>query len=272
VTSKCRDTIWLHLLVLPALALAGCAARPTRVAADPPFQVPHVGVMTFNLNYGLAGDDATLEAVAQPDADVVCLQETSEAWESLLRARFGATFPHMAFRHELGAGGLGVLSKLPIESVEYLRPGDWFPAARVVLATPIGRLQLLNVHLRPPVSDSGSIVGGYFKTPAIRQREIGHFQSALDSSLPTLVVGDFNESERGGRALRRLRRRGFRSALPEFAPDAHTWSWRTSVYTIRGRYDHLCYDERLEPLRVEVRPAGRSDHLPVVGVFARVGN
>jgi hypothetical protein len=30
----------------------------------------------------------------------------------------------------------------------------------------------------------------------------------------------------------------------------------------------LCYDAKLTPLRVEVRDAGRSDHLPVVGVFA----
>ena len=61
---------------------------------------------------------------------------------------------------------------------------------------------------------------------------------------------------------------GYHSALPEFSPHAKTWRWHTSVGTLRGRYDHLCYDAHLTPLRVEVRDAGRSDHLPVVGIFA----
>jgi endonuclease/exonuclease/phosphatase family metal-dependent hydrolase len=128
-------------------------------------------------------------------------------------------------------------------------------------------VQVLNVHLRPPMSDRGSIVSGYFSTKPVREREISAFAGALDPQLPTLIVGDFNESEQG-RAGQWLARHGYRSALPQFAPYAKTWRWQTSVGTLRGRYDHLCYDARLTPLRVEVRDAGRSDHLPVVGVFA----
>jgi endonuclease/exonuclease/phosphatase (EEP) superfamily protein YafD len=159
------------------------------------------------------------------------------------------------------------MSKLPIESIDYLPAQSWFPAARVVLQSPVGRLQVLNVHLRPPASDRGSVVSGYFTTPPVRQREISSFASALDPGLPTLIVGDFNEDE-CGRAVKWLTAHGYRSALPEFSPHARTWRWHTSVGTLRGRYDHLCYDARLTPLKVEVRNAGQSDHLPVVGVFA----
>ena len=250
------------------LLLVGCASRPARVpVAAAPVDEPKVSVMTFNVNFGLAGDPATLNAVARQDADVVLLQETTEAWESALRASFGATYPNMAFKQHPPAGGLAVLSKLPIESIEYLPAQSWFPAARVVLGSPVGRLQVLNVHLRPPASDRGNVVSGYFSTPPVRRREISAFATALDPSLPTLIVGDFNEDE-GGRAVRWLREHGYRSALPEFQPYAKTWRWKTSVGTLRGRYDHLCYDARLKPLTVQVRAAGRSDHLPVVGVFA----
>ena len=255
------------LLVGSFLPLAGCAARPTRFAADIPPDVPCVNVVTYNVNFALAGDAATLAAVSQPDADVVFLQETTPQWESVLRSRLGGDFPHMEFAHWGGAGGLGVVSKLPIESVEYLKPVSWFPAARVVLETPLGRVQVLNVHLRPPISSSGSVVSGYTRTPPVRQSEISRFASRLDPSLPTLIVGDFNEEERSGRALAWLRRRGIRSALPEFFPYAQTWRWRTSLLSLRRRYDHLCYDRRLLPLRAEVRAAGRSDHLPVFGTF-----
>jgi endonuclease/exonuclease/phosphatase (EEP) superfamily protein YafD len=254
------------LLLAVLLPMFGCAARPTRVAADVPPDVPRLNVLTYNVNFALAGDGPTLAAVAQADGDVVCLQETTPEWESVLRANLARQFPHMEFKHWPGAGGLGLLSKFPIESVEYLPPVSWFPAARVVLETPLGRVQMLNVHLRPPIGDSGGVVSGYFSTPPVRRSEIAHFAASLDPSLPALVVGDFNEEE-GGRALGWLRRRGIRSALPEFSPGAKTWRWRTSLITLRGRYDHLCYDRRLRPLRVEVRPAGRSDHLPVFGTF-----
>jgi endonuclease/exonuclease/phosphatase (EEP) superfamily protein YafD len=247
--------------------VGGCHSGPKRqpVAAAP--AQPHVSVMTFNVNFGMAGDPATMNAVAQQDADVIFLQETTDQWEAELRTRFGEAYPSMAFKHWPPAGGLAVLSKLPIESIEYLPAESWFPAARVVLASPVGRLQVLNVHLRPPASDRGNVVSGYFSTPPVRRREISAFASALDPTLPTLIVGDFNESE-NGRAVKWLAEHGYRSALPEFQPGAKTWRWRTSVGTLRGRYDHLCYDGRLTPLRVEVRDVGRSDHLPVVGVFA----
>jgi endonuclease/exonuclease/phosphatase (EEP) superfamily protein YafD len=223
--------------------------------------------MTFNVNFALAEDAPTIDAVAGAGADVIFLQETTPAWEAALRPKLSASHPHIVFQHHPGAGGLAVLSRFPLKEFEYLPEENWFPAARVVLDTGVGPLQVLNVHLRPAVGNNGSVVSGYFATPPVRRREIETFAASLDPSIPTLIVGDFNEHE-GGRALRWLRGRGMRSALPEFSPYAQTWRWQTSVVRLGGRYDHIVYDPRLEPLSVQVRRTGRSDHLPVVGVFA----
>ena len=106
------------LLLAVLLPVFGCAARPTRVAADLPPDVSLLNLLTYNVNYALAGDEPTLGAVAQADADVVCLQETTPEWESILRTNLARQFPHMEFKHSPGAGGLGVLAKLPIESVQ----------------------------------------------------------------------------------------------------------------------------------------------------------
>ena len=249
--------------------LIGCHAHSTkpRAAMVIPAETPHVSVMTYNVNFGMSSDPATVQAVAQQDTDVIFLQETTEAWEQALRLNYATRFPHMAFKQHPPCGGLAVLSKLPIESIDYLPPKSWFPAARVVLQTPVGRIQVLNVHLRPPASDNGSFVSGYLTTPPVREREISTFVTALDPEMPTLIVGDFNEGEHG-RAVRWLTAHGYRSALPEFQPQAKTWRWATSVGTLRGDYDHLCYNDRLRPLHAEVRNAGQSDHLPVVGIFA----
>ena len=257
------------LLLLAAFAVlsSGCASHPTREPVAPRPGLPHVSVMTFNVNFALADDAPTVDAVAGADSDVIFLQETTPTWEASLRPRLSASHPHMVFKHHPGAGGLAVLSRYPLKQVEYLPEENWFPAARVVVQAPVGPLQVLSVHLRPPISDRGSVASGYFMTPPVRRREIETFFTALDPQIPTLIVGDFNEHE-GGRALRWLRGRGMRSALPEFSPYAQTWRWQTSMLSVGGRYDHIVYDPRLEPLSVNVRRTGRSDHLPVVGVFA----
>jgi len=163
------------------------------------------------------------------------------------------------------------LSRWSIESVEELPRVDWFPAARAVLETPIGPLQVLNVHLRPPRTIGGSYLVGHVSTPTVREDEIRSYATALDAKLCTLVVGDFNEGDHG-RAVRWLEALGFRNALPQFEPRANTWRWPIGFITLKASYDHILYDQALELQSAEVRNRGRSDHLPVIGVFtARTG-
>jgi endonuclease/exonuclease/phosphatase (EEP) superfamily protein YafD len=261
-----RLCLRLVSLGMALLFASACASTPPRGTLELSPETPRITLMTFNVNFGLAGNVETVDAIARNDADVVMLQETTPAWERELRSQLGAAYPHMRFVQARGAGGLGVLSKYPIAQFEPLPPVDWFPAARVVVDSPLGRLQVLNVHLRPPLSNTGNPVSGYLSTPPVREAEMRAFTAALDPDLPTLIVGDFNESEDGG-AFKFLAEKGFRSALSEFSPNAKTWNWPTSVITLRGRYDHLCYDRRLTPADVEVIPEGRSDHLPVLGTF-----
>ena len=252
--------------ILFALCMACAERQPPRAPAS---GQPHLRVMTYNVNYGIPGDDATMDAIEAGAAAVVLLQETTPAWEEALRDRFAATYPHMAFRHCCGAGGLAVLSTHPFDEGDHLPPPDpagWFPAWRVVVHAPVGDVQILNVHLRPQLSDSGSVLSGMLTTSSIRQAQIAGFHAALDPTLPTLVVGDFNESA-GGSAIGYLADRGLESALPRFTGPQDTWRWQTSVGTISTQLDHIVHDERLAPLGVVVIARGRSDHLPVVGDF-----
>jgi endonuclease/exonuclease/phosphatase family metal-dependent hydrolase len=260
------------VLLLMSVLLGGCFSHPTRTPAAIDPAVPHVSVMTFNVNFGLAGDPATLGAIARQDADVVFLQETTPRWESAIRAQCGADYPNIQFRHVDGGGGgrAGWASSRSCRSRALITCRRRLVPRRAHRADVADRrLQVLNVHLRPPISNSGSAVSGYLTTPPVREAEMSTFATALDKTLPTPDRRGF-QRERARAGVRWLHANGFTSALPEFAPDAQTWRWRTSYIALSGRYDHLCYDARLTPLRVEVRNAGRSDHLPVVGVFALV--
>ncbi len=233
-----------------------------QVVREPAPGEPVLRVVTYNVNFGLAGDPETLAAIGEAEADVVILQETTPAWEDAIREAFSETYPVMAFRHSRGAGGLAILSRFPLDEGElYDAPSGWFPAWRAVVDGPFGPVQLLAVHLRPPVSDSGSVVSGYFQTPAVREVEMTDYLERLDPDLPTIVAGDLNE--RNGRALTLLREAGFESVLPNFRGRQRTWRWTTSLGEVTSQLDHVVIDGRLEALSAEVLEAGRSDHLPV---------
>ncbi len=254
--------------LLPLAILLGGCGRPLPPPTRP--VGPTLRVMTYNVNFGIAGDAETIAAIERGGADLVFLQETTPGWEAALRRALGRRYPHQAYRHSGGAGGLAILSRRPIREAAYLAPpGEWFPAWRAIVESPLGPLQVLQVHLRPPVSDRGSWVSGYFTTGGYRRGEIAHFARDLRRDLPTLVVGDFNEAS-GGQAVRFLEERhGLTDTLERFQPGATTWQWQTSVGRIRLQLDHILHDARLRALDARVLRLGRSDHFPIVALFAR---
>lgn len=263
------------LATITATVVAACAGgsepgpAPVAVGAS---GAATLTVMSYNVNFGLEGDAAGLAAIRAGGADLVVLQETTSGWERAIRAELAADYPHMRFRHCCGAGGLAFLSKVPFVEREYVEPtgGGWFPAWRVVVSAPLGDVQVLAVHLRPPLDEHGSVVSGYFPSKRVRRREIEAFAPLLDKDphLPALVVGDFNEDERG-LALRFLAGRGLVTVLPAFQPEADTWQWQTSLGPVTSRLDHVVADPRLVALDARVVNAGRSDHFPVVATFRR---
>jgi endonuclease/exonuclease/phosphatase family metal-dependent hydrolase len=257
------------LLVVAGILGAGCTGRKP---VEPQEGVPHLKVMTYNVNYGLAGDEDTIEAIRGGGAGIVLLQETTAKWEEALRRELSGAYPHMQFRHCCGAGGLAVLSRYPFEEKDYISsPSGWFPAWRVMASSPIGTIQVLAVHLHPPLSEKGSIVSGYVTTPKVRFEEIETFFGYLEPGLPTVIAGDFNEKS-DGRAVKFLKKQGFKTALPEFHPGRKTWHWKTSIGTVKAQLDHILYNGKLEALDADVLAKGRSDHFPVVAVFENAPN
>lgn len=248
------------------LCLAGCAHAP-RTSKTPGPGAPTLTVMTYNVNFGLAGDASTLEALVGSKADLVFLQETTPEWEAIVRPVTKKAWPYQTWHHSAGAGGLAVLAKRPFEVKAVLpNPGRWFPALHVVAKTALGEVQALVVHLRPPVDDAGSFVSGYFTTGPARRAEVDTFLAALVPALPTLVVGDFNEGT-SGPAVQSLETHGLRSVLPEFHPDAKTWGWDVGSVHLSAQLDHITYGTGLEPLDAHVLAGGRSDHQPVIAAF-----
>ncbi len=239
---------------LVMLALAACN--------DP----ERLRLLSYNVNFGLAGDIAGVRAVGNARADIVVLQETNPAWERALIGTLGRRYPHVRFADPDGmpAGGLGVMSKFPIREVHTLpSDGGFFVAWRVVIDTNLGRIQVLNVHLRPPTTDDGNYVVGLFSTRDARLRELTQHMSRLDPGLPTVIAGDFNEQS-DGLALQYAANRGYTDAIARHAGSARTWRWRLPAgMTIEYQLDHILHDKRLTSVAATITETGRSDHFPI---------
>jgi endonuclease/exonuclease/phosphatase (EEP) superfamily protein YafD len=258
----------VRLVPLLSLILLAVVLVPTSEAA------PDRGlrVMTYNLNWGNPDVAATLDAIAAGDADVVLLQEITDEWRRALKQRFEKTYPYYAYHlHRRSAGGIAVLSKVAIKSDELWAPpsGAFFPAQRIVLDTPSGPLQILNVHLRPAI-DGGSWVKGFLTTPPVRRREIEEHWKKLDYQLPTIVAGDFNEDDTG-RAIDYLAHHGMKRVA---TTGPRTWHYETVVNgkatdLLKMDIDHVMIDSHFTASDAEVLDAGTSDHRPVVVTIRR---
>jgi endonuclease/exonuclease/phosphatase (EEP) superfamily protein YafD len=253
-------------VVLAALAatLQGCTGAVPLEAREPTPGAEHFTVMTYNVHRDRSDDASTLETVGAIGADIVCLQEITGAWVSALAARYADAYPYMLFAPKENAGGLAILSRFPVEDRGVLPvPGDWHPGWNVVVDTPAGRVQLLHVHLRSMFNGNSDWVSNYLNTHQDHIYEMELFWKTIVPELPTLVVGDFNESPRG-EAVRWLEQRGFRNALPLFRPGQFTWRGRSVASGFDMTIDHIMFDDTFEPLRAWVEIRGRSDHYPVI--------
>lgn len=239
-------------------------------AARPDFgpQAQTQRIVSFNLDAGQPPSDATLAVLTALDADIVCVQEVSDAWADALRGRFGRDYPYQAFGEASSAyGGIGLLSRHPLREFRVLPAcaGGWFAACAAVVELPDGAVEVLNVHLRPVVFDRGGLAGqvaAFFFAGVIHQREIRAHAAGLCPDRPRVVCGDFNEGP-AGPALAYLRRCGFTEALTGQRPQS-TWRGRMGRFPIAAHLDHVLLSDRLVCRDAWVCPGGRSDHDAVV--------
>jgi endonuclease/exonuclease/phosphatase (EEP) superfamily protein YafD len=259
----------IRAAILLTLLAVTVSCRSVRQPETP--TAPHFTVLTYNVNWGGPRPDLAAHAILSSNADIVCLQETTPEWEAFLRPRLRGQYPFMHFRHpsERAGGGCAFISKRRSTEVAYIPSNSgWFDAWIRFFDTPAGPVQVLNVHLRPPVSDSGSFASGYFVTGDDRLQEMERFAAGLRPNVPAIVAGDFNDHENSP-VMDWLRSKDYLNALPQFDRRTPTWRWRYGLVSFRRRMDHIVYSPELHCYNAAVLPAGASDHVPVIAVLGK---
>lgn len=227
-----------------------------------------ITLLTYNVNFGRTNQLA-VAIIDTLDADIVCLQETTPDWEKLIRENLSDKYSHIMFKHCCRAGGLAVLSKFPVKTDTYIsNEVGWFPGWLLLFETPLGEIQVLNLHLKPGINDKGKagfLALEFFKAQKLHIKELTLFMKHLKPGTPTLLLGDLNEND-NSKAIKWLRKKmGYTDALRLFDKHSRTWEWGI----LRGRYDHILFDNSLKCTFAKVYHQGVSDHFPVVGSFQK---
>jgi len=236
-------------------------------------------VATYNISDGeidwpITAPEKSLRAIQKLNPDILVLQESSLFWQLYFKKQLAKSYPYQIFKNWVPERGLAVLSRYPIKTTYYgLSYVSWYPSWIVDVFTPLGRIQILNVHLRPsiktPTSMSFSLSAAVF-TPRIRLKEIKFYNGLLAKNKPTIIIGDFNETGSSGLAVAFLRKLGYIDAEQRFDNHDYTWFWKVGCITLRHQYDHVFSTSNLIPTKVQILHEGDSDHFPVAVDFIKM--
>jgi endonuclease/exonuclease/phosphatase family metal-dependent hydrolase len=242
--------------------------------------------MTWNL--GRRNHPGQLDLIRDAGADIVALHEVSTA----RRATLANDLATMGLAHQHGSAATSgafpftsmIASRWPVRAADAEGLDVPFPerVKVVIVTTPFGEVEVLNVHVPAATSSGVAVKVATFEG-------IARYLTRA-ASIPRIVCGDFNtpqsesfgnvqywgthhqqSAERAvieGEAVTGLQD-AFRSVN---GPSATAASWRASNGTAR-RYDHIFASQDLAPIEAaygdleQITVAKMSDHAPLRVVF-----
>ena len=264
-----------RLAALGALAATGLVllwfndvhVSPRGLAEPPP--VPKLRVMSYNIGGGTFAPSTLVSLVSFANVDVAGFPECQNVDEAAFAAR--------GYAVKKDASGLCLVTRLPILAEDIRDPHDMWDRggagciSRYELDFRGTRISVLLVHLETPREGLEGLRGGMrrpgWKGPeamrtVIAQRELESRLArewAGHSSLPTLVMGDFNMPEDS--AIYRTYWSSFHNALSARGT-GHLVTKATRWHGIR--IDHVLYDDGWTVHRASVGEHLGMDHRPVI--------
>jgi endonuclease/exonuclease/phosphatase (EEP) superfamily protein YafD len=234
---------------LPAFSPSDAAAQ------EPVCDGPAVAFATVNVQFSNIRPEAFRAWLEGQPADVLVIQEVTEAWAAELES-FSA-YPHRHVVSREDPYGLAVLSRLPLDSVTWVDlAGDDLPSLAGIVDAGGQRVRFLGLHTHWPVTPS----------LAAARDEALRAAAALASAddLPVVLLGDLNLTPDSPAFDRLLEQGGLRDTLR-----GRGWrpTWLAGFWPLALRIDHVLVSSDLCVERAEVGPAIGSDHRPVVATL-----
>lgn len=250
--------IWSGVVVVPALVPlpathAGLVNGAERISAP-------LRVMSANVNLRNEPSLYALKWVREQRVDLFAVIEMPRAWSDALGA-MSADFPYSFGRpSDTNAAGIGLFSRFPLREAHFENTcAECQPFIDAIVDHPTGPIRVLAIHPLSPMS---------IERTEWRDAELRRVaELCADRDIPTIIMGDFNETPYGEAFNDLLRVTGYTAArtVKGFSP---TWpSARDAIEIpsfLRIPIDHIVVSPHFRTERFDVGVQIGSDHLPVI--------
>lgn len=245
----CLAAVALHLFALGVQRFGPIAQSPAQGFS--------LRVMSFNVRYGSSSYAALIDLVQRETPDVLCLYETTDAWQRHLEPLADGFAFSLFSRGERPYSGIACFSRdRPVRVEPPSRSGDAAPWMRLYFERQGVAYSVVGAHLEDPV----------FRASASRRNhQLGLLADSLSKDVnPVIVVGDFNLSPFSPHSL------DFESAADLFdcsrgrslAP-----TWPAGFAPLWIQIDRCFARPGIGVSRYDVGPAIGSDHYPLLMEF-----
>ena len=210
-------------------------------------------IVSSNIAFFNKTQEELIKFIKEENPDVVLLYELSPEWTETLK-QLEADYPYSEVEPRERHSGIGIYSRIPIESKEVTAVGSWpSPVAIAKIVVNEVALTIVAAHPDPPMN--------WTMIQNRNDQLISLAELLVQQSTPLLVAGDLNTSSWNPAFERLVHDTGLRDSRKGFGVQA---SWNAFVPILRTPIDHCLVSPRV---RVLDRRVGRnigSDHFPIV--------
>jgi endonuclease/exonuclease/phosphatase (EEP) superfamily protein YafD len=204
-----------------------------------------------NVFSGNPTPDRVLEFLRAEQPDVAVIPELTPAWERRLEG-IEDLFPYLRVESREGNFGIGLYSRVPIESAEIVSVAGGNIAVVARLRKEGQPLTVIGAHTYPP--------GG--SRTETRDRQLRQLaERAADVEGPCVIIGDLNTTSWSPGFQECLRISSLRDSRRGFGVQP---TWPAGRGVLRIPIDHCLVSEGIVVKDWRVGPDVGSDHLPVV--------
>lgn len=256
--------VWFGPIYLPKAAPVTGNARP------------QVRVMTLNTYADSLRADPLLASIRAENPDVVALQELN-AMNTEALAELRAVYPFQALMPLDGdEGGLGILSKFPLQDHGWLvLAGQQTDAQSVTVDVDGRQIELLNVHLISNRLDVTTVESraNFDNANRTREQQAREINAHAVTHRNTIVAGDLNATDTAltYEILKSQLKDSYREMGSGMgATFSSEWFWfgRIPIPPRLLRLDYILHSNSIVTLQAHISEKdSQSDHLPVVATL-----
>lgn len=252
--------IGLALLSVALQAVPLLLVQRSHATAAPPADCsgPEITVATVNLQFDNAEHDRAIEWLQRNPADIVLLQEVTQAWADAF-AQVDLPYPYASVATREDPYGIALLSRWPIADVQAADfAADGLPSVVGIVLVRKTALQVVGLHTHWP------LLPGLSRS---RDRVLERAASKVAASqADSVLLGDLNLTPYAPAFARLLEQSGLRDAFGD-----RLWrpTWRAGLWPLALPIDHVLVPASSCVIKAEIGPSIGSDHRPVLVTLRR---